>query len=298
MQKILVTGATGFLGKNILEKINYQKYEVWIIARREQMLGEHIHTEICDLRDIEASERVVKHIKADILVMLAWDVNTQTYWEAFENHIWADSSIKVAESFIEAGGKQILFAGTSASYNYGFGYLKENIVYENPDSFYGIAKLYASRIIKKLSDKHGVIFCEARLFAIYGKYERTDRLVPTTILKLLDSQQIINAKGDLIRDYIYVEDAADAILFLLKQEEKGVFNISSGKPISIKEIIMEIALLLNRSFNVSFEKTIIDNEHPFIVGDNSRLKNLGFQYGFNIERGLRETIDWIGGKFE
>lgn len=293
MSRILITGATGFLGKNLLECMDTSEHEIWILGRHACDTKENVHFLECDLRDGQRTAECLNQIRPEVLVLLAWDVSSQSYWESFENHIWSDSSIRLAHEFLERGGKQILFSGTSASYDYSKGWLKESACYEHPDSLYGITKLYTSNAIKRMAERYDAVYCEARLFAIYGKYERAGRLIPLTVSRLKNHEQIINTKGELLRDYIYVEDAARAIKLLLEQKAEGVYNISSGRPVSIHDIIVQIADLLDKRNCVAFEKTDFRGESPLIVGDNEKLKSLGFACRYSIEDGIRAAVAWL-----
>lgn len=294
MKKIVITGATGFLGKNVIETINTKKYDIWILGRTNYIPDDKfIHFMKCDLKDLLNVKKCLQKVNADILLMLAWDVTPNIYWEAFENHIWADISIQMAKDFWECGGKQIVFVGTSASYDYEKAWLKEQSDYEKPDTLYGMTKLYASKMIEKLAQQYGGTYCEARLFSIYGKYERESRLIPVTIQKLCKNQLVVNTKGNLIRDYIYAEDAARAIWLLIEKEAAGVYNVSTGMAVSISQIIKYIAHSLERESYVLFKETEWEGEFPLIVGDNSKLKSLGFQCRYDILDGIQASIKWF-----
>lgn len=288
-----MTGATGFLGKNLLECMDTSEHEIWMLGRHACDTQENVHFLECDLRDRQCTAECLNRIKPEVLVLLAWDVSSQSYWESFENHIWSDSSIRLAHEFLEEGGNQILFSGTSASYDYSLGWLKESAYYEHPVSLYGISKLYTSNSIKRMAERYGAVYCEARLFAIYGKYERAGRLIPLTVSRLKNNEQIINTKGELLRDYIYVEDAARAINLLLEQKAEGVYNISTGKPVSIHDIVVQVADFLDKRDRLLFEETDFRGESPLIVGDNEKLKRLGFTCRYSIEDGIRAAIQWL-----
>lgn len=293
MRRILITGATGFLGRNVLEYMDFSSNEVWVVGRHCPKLQERMHFLECDLRNGNSVLECLKEARPEILVLLAWDVSSQSYWESFENHTWADSSVRLAHAFLEQGGRQILFAGTSASYDYSLGWLKESASYEHPASLYGISKLYTSNAIKRLAENYGAIYCEARLFAIYGTYEKQNRLIPLTAYRLMQNEGVVNKKGELVRDYIHVEDAARAIHLLLEKKAEGVYNISSGKPVSIRSIVEEVARLLGKQDRISFEQTDFKGEFPHIVGDNAKLKQLGFEYKYDISSGIKAAVEWL-----
>lgn len=293
MEKMLLTGASGFLGRNFMECLDKSKYEVFAVGRNcpQYLDKEHFFTH--DLKDYERVLGYIREVCPDILVLLAWDVSTQSYWESFENCLWADVCIRMAQMFLDCGGRQILFAGTSASYDYGRGWLKEQPGYEQPSSLYGISKRYASQALQKLAKRHDAVYCEARLFAIYGKYEKMARLVPLTAWRLSHNEKIINECGELLRDYIYIEDAVRAIHLLIREKASGVYNVSSGRPVSIGQIIMQIAGELDRRELIEFQNNDEEEEYPLIVGDNAKLRGLGFVCVHSLESGIAHALEWM-----
>lgn len=293
MERMLLTGVSGFLGRNFMECLDRSKYEIYAVGRNCPGFMDEEHFFVHDLKNLSAISVYTKEIRPDILVLFAWDVSTQSYWESLDNCLWADICIQTAKAFLENGGRQILFAGTSASYDYGKGWLKELPEYEHPSSMYGITKLYTSQVLAKLAAEYHVLYSEARLFAIYGRYEKLERLVPLTAWRLSRNEKIVNRCGDLLRDYIYIEDAVKAILMLIEQKAVGIYNISSGKPVSIGQIIMQVAEELGKEDLVAFEHSEKSKDFPLIVGDNAKLETLGFVCGHSLQSGVKMALEWM-----
>lgn len=293
MEKMLLTGVTGFLGRNFMESLDRNKYEVFAVGRNCPPFMDREHFFVTDLKDPAGISEVIERISPDVLVLFAWDVSTQSYWETLENCVWANICIQTAEVFLENEGRQILFAGTSASYDYGKGFLKELPEYEHPSSLYGISKLYTSQVLCKLAKRYDALYCEARIFAIYGKYEKRNRLIPLTAWRLSQNEKIVNTCGELQRDYIYIGDAVNAIHLLLETKATGVYNISSGKPVSIGRIVMQVAEELGKPDLIEFDNSNKTDDSPLIVGDNAKLEDLGFVSAYSLEIGIRQTLDWM-----
>ena len=292
MKKILVTGITGFLGKNILEVYDKNEFEIVGVSRGCQVIDgiRCIQADLLEIRDVE---KIIEMEKPDILLLLAWDVSPNIYWQSYNNHLWANSSIQLSEIFLRHGGKKIVFAGTSASYDYQYGYLTENLTPEKPSSLYGEAKLYTSHVLQSLADQYNARYVEARLFSIYGKYEHPNRLITKTIEILLDDGIVKNSKWNLYRDYIYVKDAANAIMLLIQNNcTSGVYNVSSGTPVSIREILETIEKQLVCTNKIEFVTPDTFGECKLIVGNNNRMKALGFQCKYDIWNGINESIKY------
>lgn len=297
MERLLLTGASGFLGRNFLDSLDRNKYEVFAVGRNCPAAVDREHFFQQDLIHVSCSpetlSRWIEGIRPEILVLFAWDVSTQSYWESTDNCNWADGTIQIAQTFLENGGRQILFAGTSASYDYGKGWLKEKPEYEHPASLYGITKLYTSQVLGKLAGRSGAIYCEARIFSIYGNYEKRERLIPLTAWRLSKNERIVNTCGELLRDYIYVGDAVNAMQLLIDKKADGIYNISSGKPVSIGQIIRRIAEQMGKTSLIEFHPSGEKEPFPFIAGDAGKLRELGFTYGYSLEQGIRLTLEWM-----
>ncbi len=293
MQRMLLTGVSGFLGRNFMECLDQGKYEVFAVGRTCPQFMDEEHFFVHDLKESSGIAEYIENVRPQILVLFAWDVSTQSYWESMENCSWAAACIQTAKVFLEGGGQQILFAGTSASYDYGKGWLKEQPEYEHPSSMYGINKLYTSRVLGKLAAEYDASYCEARLFAIYGKYEKMERLIPLTAWRLSHNEKVVNWCGQLVRDYIYIEDAVNFIRILIDKRAEGIYNICSGKPVSIGQIVMQVAEELNKTDLVEFRNCGKSEEFPLIVGDNSKLEKMDLTCEYSLQSGVRMALEWM-----
>jgi nucleoside-diphosphate-sugar epimerase len=96
-----------------------------------------------------------------------------------------------------------------------------------------------------------------------------------------------------VRDYIFIEDVAAAFRVMLEKQASGVFNISSGAPVTIRQLLEMIGGLLGRSDLTQFGALAYrDWEPPFICGDNTRLKQLGWRQEYTLSQGLLQTVEW------
>ena len=120
------------------------------------------------------------------------------------------------------------------------------------------------------------------------------RLVPSIINALLQAQPAPCTTGNQIRDYLFVEDVADAFVRLLDSPVTGPVNIASGKPVSIREIIELIGTKIGHEELIRYgQLATSSSEAPFIVADNRRLLNeVGWTQHNDLDRGLERTISW------
>jgi nucleoside-diphosphate-sugar epimerase len=133
-----------------------------------------------------------------------------------------------------------------------------------------------------------------RIFQPYGPYEYPARLVPSVIRSLLNDEPARCTHGNQVRDFLYVADVADAFAALLDSGVTGCVNIGSGEPVSIKELVMQIARHLGKENEVRFGALPArEDESPFIVADTGRLmKEVQWRQRYSLEKGVMETISW------
>jgi nucleoside-diphosphate-sugar epimerase len=163
-----------------------------------------------------------------------------------------------------------------------------------PSTYYGSCKHYLQSIGEKYADKKGFDFAWGRIFYPYGPYEYPTRLVPSVIRALLKGETAQCTHGNQIRDFLHVADVADAFAAILDSEVTGIINIGSGKPVSIKELVMQIATLLGKEDDIQLGALPSREDEPqFIVADTSRLKTeVQWSQKYSLVEGIMDTISW------
>jgi nucleoside-diphosphate-sugar epimerase len=184
--------------------------------------------------------------------------------------------------------------GTCAEYDWKYGYCSEFITPSNPDTPYGICKKALQEIVNSYSETTSLSSAWGRIFFTYGAYEYPNRLVPSVILSLLKGEPARCSHGNQIRDFLYVQDVADAFVALLESEVTGAVNIGSGQAIAIKDVVYKIADLIGRSDLVHLGAIpSAPKETPLLVADVTRLSNeVGWLPKFSLEIGLKQAIIW------
>src|SRR5262249_20434118 len=133
----------------------------------------------------------------------------------------------------------------------------------------------------------------ARIFLLYGPHEGKARLIPYVINSLISGEKALCSSGDQIRDFLHVKDVASALVAVLDSDLRGAVNISSGQGIALKEVIELIGGIMDKKNLLSLgAKQAAANDVPLLVGDSSRLKEIGWQPEYSLESGLKQTIDW------
>lgn len=295
MKTVIVTGASGFIGRHCIPLLIQQGYEVHALTSRENPMRDQVvswHT--IDLLKPDQVRTAIESICPTHLLHFAWYTTPGKYWSARENLPWLQASLNLVQEFSSAGGERIVGAGTCAEYDWRFGYCSEHITPISPQSLYGITKHSFHEISQEVLKTTRTSIAWGRIFFLYGPYENPSRLVPSIINALLHAKSAPCTTGNQIRDYLFVEDVADAFVRLLGSKVNGPINIASGKPVSVREIIGLIGTKTGHEELIGYgQLPISPSEAPFIVADNRRLVNeVGWRQHYDMDKGLDKTISW------
>ena len=295
MKTVLVTGANGFIGRHCLALLLERGYEVHAVslkATEESSLGVHWHK--VDLLESGRVSELVSKVQPTHLLHFAWYTVPGEYWTSLENVHWVQASLTLLEAFARTNGQRIVVAGSCAEYDWSYGYCIESKTPLSPDSIYGVCKRSLQAMCDVFSRKLGISFAWGRIFFLYGPYEHPERLVSSVIRSLLQDKPARCSHGKQIRDYLYVEDVAEAFVALLESNVQGPVNIASGCPVALKDIIHGIAVKLNREDLIQLGAMAPRSNDPrLLVADISRLRDeVGWRRKCGLDRGLEETITW------
>lgn len=296
MKSVIVTGCTGFIGRHTLEKLcdEYDHVYAVFIKNKIPMNRENLTWhEVNLLSDEQVSKFFVK-VSASHLLHLAWYAEHGKYGHSELNIDWLSSSLHLIKTFREAGGERVVCAGTCFEYDLDFGFLSEDLTPLNPGLIYGQAKKSLFEMLMKYSELSGMSSAWGRAFYLYGPHEVSGRLVASIINSLMDDEIAKCSSGEQKKDFLHVHDVADAFVQLLNSNIQGAVNIGSGKAVSVKDIVLKIAELLDKNELVDVGALPTrNNEKPLIQADIRKLSNeLNWKPRFTLDEGLKHTIDW------
>ena len=294
--KILVTGASGFIGRHCCTQLSALGFEVHAVSSKSQS-NETVHWHKADLLDSQQSIRLIRNIQPTHLLHLAWYAEPGKYWTSIENYHWVKASLTLFEEFTESGGKRVVVAGSCAEYDWGYKNYSEDTTPLDPATLYGTCKHSLQLMLSSYAALKGLSFAWGRIFSIYGPHEHPDRLCSSVIQALLLSQKIKCSNGALIRDYLHVSDVASAFAALLVSDIQGPINIGSGFGTKLRDIVGKIDGKIGNDglLDIATKPSSL-NEAPIIIADTTRLDNIGWKPTYDIESGLDHTIDWFRNK--
>jgi len=178
MKKVLVTGASGFIGRNaVLELLNhdYEVHGLDLFAFND--CPEEVIWHKSDLFDNDQQKQVFKSINPTDLLHFAWYAQPGKFWNSCENLRWVKASIDLIHNFVQNGGKRAVFAGTCAEYDLNEQLLSEEANRMVPSTLYGTCKNSLQQIFSSYCQQEGVSYSWGRIFFLYGPNEKSQRLV-------------------------------------------------------------------------------------------------------------------------
>ncbi len=315
MNEVLVTGASGFIGRQCLPLLVAKGYDVHALSLRPEPcsipgVSWHRH----NLLQPGSAAALIRQLRPQSLLHLAWYAVPGKFWEARENLEWLRASLELLVSFADHGGERFVAAGTCAEYEWDNGKKAHDGKNENnekneiegstgecnedttsllPSTLYGVSKHALQQIVHFSRRQTGLSSAWGRIFFLYGPHEHPVRLVAYAVQSLLLGEPAFCSDGSQVRDFLHVTDAAAAFVSLLQSEVEGPVNIASGKPTSIREVLEEIGQQTGRTELLHFGARPSEAEASRIWGNVCRLKEeVGFSPQYDLASGIRQTIEW------
>ena len=288
-KKVILTGASGLIGTEVLQSLLDSDLEIFAIDIKEgNIKNNRIHWINCNLFDENSIKKIFEEIKPEYMMHFAWCVTG--YFNDNLNFDFLAASINLLKHFNKNGGKRVIMTGTYAEYGENASILKEDMP-TNPLNLYSKCKNHLNRIATDYCSANGISFGWARLFSVFGKETDNRRLTADVIEHLKKNEEVVIRSGSLIRDYIYVKDIANAMVKFLLSNVEGSVNICSGQGTSIRDYVMTIAKIMNKENLVVFNE-VASNQQTSVIGDNSRLTNgVGYKLQYSVKKAIEEILN-------
>lgn len=292
MKKVLITGGTGFIGSKVTDELLKRGYEVHALVYPPLAPAQEnfIQYEM-NLMDSQAVDQFLAFHQFDSLIHLAWYVGPKCHVSDL-NMDWVIATLNLLKSFKEHGGKKFLGAGTCSEYEYKYGYLLEDDTPTDPQTLYGNGKNAVFNIAKVYCKQNEIDFKWPRIFNLYGPNEKPQRLMPSVINSCLKGEDVKVSDCLKFQDYLHVEDTARGIVDVFESELQGAVNICSGQPVQLRTIVNKIAELTDFKGNILWGAVPAAFGDDVVVGNNTKLKSIGWKPKYTLEEGLKSTINW------
>ncbi len=292
--KVLLTGASGFLGRHVLHSLRQHGIETVLLGRQPPVDPKATAWIAADLLASPDWATLMAQAQATHLLHLAWYAEHGRYWDTPLNLRWVETTVRLTEAFCQAGGQQVVVAGTCAEYDWSHGYCREESTPLHPATLYGVAKDATRRLVMAVCQQHKIPCAWGRVFLPFGAGESQQRLIPSLIAALRGQRSPFGINASAYRDFLHASDVAEGLVTLLQPGAQGAYNISSGQPVQLEALVRQLAQALHADPGPLLALTSERPGEPaLLVGDPQRLQALGWRPACSLEQALRQTIQEI-----
>ncbi len=298
--RVLVTGASGFVGANLTRRLLAGDHEVACLTRDpcgrlrlDALPGARIL--VGDLLDpVSLREAVEEADPAVVFHLASTSFNPPTTPAGTHVDVIVRGALNLLEA-VEGRPARVVIAGSAAEYGDGSGIREDAPL--RPGTVLGAAKAAATLLAQSWARLRGTETVILRLFTPYGSWEGAERLIPHTVLSALRGEDVPMTSGEQQRDFCYVDDVIEAfVLAASRPVSPGtVLNVCSGRGVRVRDVVDGVLDLMGRPVRaLPGALPGRPDEITEISGDNSAARAmLGWEPRTPLEDGLRRAIDWI-----
>lgn len=301
--KVLVTGATGFVGACLARRLLGLGHEVHIFVRLESnkwRIADIIHDliiHVVDLQDAPAVEQAVTAIKPECIFHLA------TYggfsFQQNVTSIYAANllgTINLVHACEKTGFKCFINTGSSSEYGLKLQPMKESDLLE-PQGDYAVSKAAATLFCRSEAMQKCLPVISLRIFSPYGPWDDPKRLIPYVMSSLLNAMAPALSDPLSVRDYIFIDDAVDAYLAVMAASivPGAIYNVGSGRQTGIGEVVGKIVTKIESAVSPVWGTREKQRPEPVKWEADIRMleSHCNWKPLVSLDDGLQITIDWM-----
>lgn len=308
MNKILITGGAGFIGSNLIEKLIKGNNQITVVDNLSTGKRQNIERfgskvkffkhDVCNYRFMHS---ILDNDYDYIYCLAAVSSVADSIKRPYETHLINQESIINMLEYLRINHlkpKKILFTSSAAVYgNYPELPKSENSRVQ-PMTPYAIDKYATERYALSYSKLYGLPTVAVRLFNVFGPYQNSNSIysgVLSIVSNCLIDQKSFTIFGDgnQTRDYVFVRDAVDAMIFIAEDSRSSeVYNVGYGISTSLNEIINKLEIISGRLLKISFQNARIGDITDSLA-DINRLTNLGFKPSWGLDKGLKKYWEFL-----
>ena len=306
MQRILITGGTGFIGSNLIRKIVSANNEIYSISRNNKNywriadIQDKINMVKADLTNYNNLKKIIKKINPDIVFHLA-SHGVSNYEMEFSKIVNTNTmgSYNLFSILTEHKPKKIINVGSVFEYgqlNHKGGFSEKDCF--NPFTLYGMSKNFQTNLASYFFNSKDLPVITLRLFTPFGMYEGKNRLVSGMMISMIKNQKMVISSAKSTRDFIFIDDVIDAFVKTSKKKniEGESFNIGLGKSHSVQEMVNFTNKLSESKMKIQIKNAPVQ-DYDVLGGKGyasitKAKKILKWSPKNSVEKGLEKTFSW------
>ncbi|MBR3023390.1 MAG: NAD(P)-dependent oxidoreductase [Oscillospiraceae bacterium] len=293
--KVIVTGASGFLGKALCSELRSNGHDVTAIVRNKNVCVDADKIICCDLNNYYQLSEIITDRGFDVLYHFAW---AGTSGSARGDYSLQIDNIKASCILTEQcrllDCRRIVYASSIMEYE--ISALMKTETDPPVSSVYSAAKMTSDYMMKALAVSNKTEYIRGIISNVYGPGENSPRLVNTTIRKLLKNEHCAFSPGEQMYDFIYIDDAVKAFAAIGEKGTSGrTYYIGSEKPGKLKEFLIKLKDIVASDAiigigEIPFNGVSIDYEQ---FDKEAVLRDTGFRNQITFSEGIKRTAEWI-----
>jgi UDP-glucuronate 4-epimerase len=296
LEKVLITGAAGYIGSNLISALEKTDYELHLISRTESDLDRHIYS--ADITNHIKIEKIVSEVKPEMVIHLAatgfgpqgtdLDELVKVNFLATKNLVDASRKTNVgnfiyATTYMECQGSKKAIK-------------PDDMI--RPQSEYALSKSLSTNLLLSFSKVHGFDSTVLRFFSVYGKNDLKFRFIPSVFDALLNNKTLETTSLKQQRDFVYVEDVVDAIKKAMeaRKTRRVIYNIGSGQPTPLMAVVQKIKLLCSESkgeIKIGAKPDRPNEEKCYFADISDTARDLHWTPHYSLDMGLKETKEYL-----
>ena len=302
--RVLVSGGGGFVGSHVVPALLARACDVAVLIRpgsdtsRIDDALPRVQRVESDVMNLHSARAAIRAFAPQAVAHLAWRGVSHRYRDdqAQNDNVHATQSLLHLAH--EAGCTAFIGVGSQAEYGL-HGHAMDESTPTRPCTAYGNAKLAACALAQSLCPSLGMRFAWLRLFSTYGPMDSPDCLLPYVIANLLRGHAVEFTAGAQQWDYLYVQDAAEAMVRVIETPSaQGIFNLGSGRTHTIRAIVEQVRDMIDPSAPLQFgARPYAPQQVMHLQADIARLQAAtGWSPKVSLTQGLARTIAWHRGQ--
>jgi nucleoside-diphosphate-sugar epimerase len=297
--KILLTGPSGFVGSAFTRLALSRGHQVAGLLIPSEPVPAHLpaHPGLLWLRGTlqEPPWEEIERFGPEVCVHAAWITTPGIYLESPENERFRDSSLQFLRALRQRGLGHMVSLGTCIEYQVTGRPLSEDHSPIAPATAYARCKNELRLALEADARAQGFAFCWTRIFYPYGPGEHPSRLCSAIVHKLMRGEKLVLKTPASTKDYIFIEDLAEALLTVVERRFEGVINLGTGQGVEVRRLAGTLGRLLGKAQLVEEQDPPEIDPAGHVVAEVSKLQRLGWRPTRTLESGLEKLVDAVRG---